>query len=453
MERHGPHQVFLPTAQRAALVRAALASSSEVERAAGRAMMRRWGLTADGERVPWPRARPSRGWLERLPAARGVARYAEVLRVRDGGGESRDGGGGERSERSGLSALSALSVFRGAGEELADLVRAGHAERLRELACRFAELAHAISRTSYWMVRDGAPGADQPARPARPLERIWSGKPTHIASQIEFWAAAAAAAAMHERERHPAQAAIAALLALEAAVGTASGVWWTPAAGWLAAVAHADVAQDADADVDPTISPDPDLDEPAARAALADLVRGEALLEAGDAATAAPMLEAALASARAASAPVLALRAHYRWLAALQAAGDDARFTAEAERLLRELPSPVALFPLSVGGGLAVDALAWTANWLAWNAHLRGDHARCLEVIERALLFARPTSWYDHVRDTKIRALLAAGRADDAYALVHEVLARDPACEPLADLAAAPAYLAWRDEHRPPTSA
>jgi len=439
LERHGPHHVFLSTAQRAAMVRAALASPSELERRAGRAMMRRWGLLADGARAPVPCRPRGEGALEAaleavLARPRGeessaVRRYADALR------------GGDRW-------LDELAAFREVGARLDDVVRAGHADRLRELACRFAELAHAVSRTSYWMVRDGACGPDVPELPARPLEKIWSGEPRHVADQISFWAAAAALA-MHERERHPARAAIAALIALEAAVATATRVWWTPATGWLAAVAHADVTLDADADVDPTIAADPDLDPAAARAALAEVVRGEALVD-DEPARAAATLEAALGAARAANAPVLALRARYRWLGALKAMGDEARFTAEAERLLADLPSPVAIFPLGAAGELAAEAIQWAANGVAWDAHARGDHARCLEVIERALLFAKPTEWHDNIRDTKVRALLALGRADEAHAIVHEVLARAPGFEVFADLAASDAYRAWCDRRATP---
>lgn len=430
LERHGPHHVFLTEAQRGGMVRAALASPLGAERRAGRAMMRRWGMREDGARAASP-CRPRSGALEGLPAISAAGRYAGALRGDDGGGW-REG----------------LAVFREVGDRLDELARAGRGDRLGALACRFAELAHAVSRTSYWMVRDGACGPDRPELPGRPLGKIWDGQPDRLADRITFWAAAAAVA-MHEREREPAGAAAAALLALEGAVEAATGRWWTPAPGWLAAIAHADVTLDADADVDPTVAADPEFDAAGARAALARLAEGEALGAAAEPARAAAVFEEAHAAARAAHAPVLSLRAHYRWLGALKAADDLDRFAAEADRLLRELPSPVAIFPLGTAGELATTAIQWTANWIAWHAHLRGEHARCLDVVERALLFAKPTEWHDNIRDTKVRALLALGRADEAYAIVHEVLARAPGFEVFADLAASDAYRAWCELHRP----
>jgi tetratricopeptide (TPR) repeat protein len=292
------------------------------------------------------------------------------------------------------------------------------------------------------MVRDGAPGPDLPELPERPLAKLWDGEPKMIADQIGFWAGAAAVA-MHERERHPARAAAAALVALDAGLAVATRAWWTPAPGWIEAVAHADAALDADADVDPTIAADPDFDPAAARAALERFAEADDLMDADEPAKAAPIFADALERARAANAPVLALRAHYRRLGALQESGAIDRFTPEAERLLRDLPSPVSLFPLGCAGDLAEDAIQWTANWLAWHAYERGDHARSLEIVERALLFAKPTAWHDNIRDTKVRALLGAGRADEAYAIVHEVLSRNPKLEAFADLAENADYQAW----------
>lgn len=425
MERHGLHFLFQSTAQRASMVRAALASTSPLEQRAGRAMMRRWGMDADGARLPAPCRPLGAGALAELPDVPAVQRYAGAL------------GGGELWRE----ALAGLARFREAGARLGELAGAGHDAALRELARRFAELAHAVSRTSYWMVRDGATGPDLPELPGGPLGTLWDGSPRHVAGQIRFWAAAAAIA-MHERERHPAAAAAAALIALDAGLAAATGVWWVPAAGWLEAVVHAEVALDTDADIDPTIAADPDFDPARARAALARFVEGEALLD-DDPPRAAAILEEAHAAARAAGANVLALRAHYRLLGALEPSSASARFTAEAERLLRDVPSPVSIFPLGTAGELAEAAIAWTANWLAWTAHERGDHARGLELIERALLFAKPAAWHDNIRDTKVRALLALGRADEAYAIVREVLARAPDFETFADLAASPAYRAW----------
>ena len=75
-------------------------------------------------------------------------------------------------------------------------------------------------------------------------------------------------------------------------------------------------------------------------------------------------------------------------------------------------------------------------------AMIRREGSR-LDVVERALLFAKPTEWHDNIRDTKVRALLALGRADEAYAIVREVLARAPDFQTFADLAASPEYRAW----------
>ncbi|HWU89621.1 MAG TPA: hypothetical protein VN253_20305, partial [Kofleriaceae bacterium] len=80
LERHGVHALFQPTAQRAAMVRAALASPSPLEQRAGRAMMRRWGMGADGARVADPCRPRADGELAGLPPGPAVQRYTDALR-------------------------------------------------------------------------------------------------------------------------------------------------------------------------------------------------------------------------------------------------------------------------------------------------------------------------------------------------------------------------------------
>jgi hypothetical protein len=222
LERHGPQMLWQPLAARAEAVRAALADGSPAEVRAAHAMMRRWRLGTDGSPAPLEAQSEDAGWATGLPDAPAVGRYVDARRGRD---TWLDG---------------ARSVT--AARRLAALVSSRADDRLRALARRFAELAYAASRSSYWMVRDGAPGPDVPVPwSARPLAALWDGSPEHVADQMVFWSTAAVRAA--SAEGTPACAAAAAFVAFEAAVaaGRASGAWSLPPSDRIEALVDAEV--------------------------------------------------------------------------------------------------------------------------------------------------------------------------------------------------------------------
>lgn len=426
LDRHGPQMIWQPTPQRVEMIRDSVCAASPAERRAGASMMRRWGLQADGARVARSCGARADDWTEGLPPTREVQRYVDARLGR------------------GVAWLDTRSRLPEVARRVSELVREGAASRLRALAWRFAELAHAASRVSYWMVRDGAPGLDIPSADDhdRSLAEIWKGDAAHVADQMAFWAAAAVHAVCPENEE-PARAAMAAFWALDAAVGVAcaSGSWWPPPVGWIQAIVGAETLASG-AGVAPAWTARVAFDQARARSALAVYVEGDELAGTRPA-QAIELLEEARREAEAAGARLLALRARYCMLGCLQQMGDEERFGEEVAGFLDDLPSPVSIMHYSTTGRFLEAATQWAASRVAWKRYEGGEHARALEAVERALLFAGETAWDDGVRHIKVRALLATGRCEEAYAIVHEVLTRAPTSEPFADIAASEGYRAW----------
>ena len=127
------------------------------------------------------------------------------------------------------------------------LIKEEASQRLQQTAARFAELAHATSRTSYWMVRDGTPSRDRPLlsdyeREIQETRYTWEGDPGHIAKAITFWTTASVHAAW---QTDTPRAARAALFALDRAYDVAHrcSVWWTPTPRWVEAMLCAELSQ------------------------------------------------------------------------------------------------------------------------------------------------------------------------------------------------------------------
>jgi hypothetical protein len=138
IERHDVHMLWQPLAQRAEMMRAALGSPSPAERRAGAMLQRRWGLTVEGARTAPALSARSREHWKGLPSTPACARYLAAL----------------EHDPSSLGESKRLPKV---APRPAKLIEEG-SPRLGELAARFAELSHAAARTSYWMIRDGAPG-------------------------------------------------------------------------------------------------------------------------------------------------------------------------------------------------------------------------------------------------------------------------------------------------------
>jgi hypothetical protein len=284
---------------------------------------------------------------------------------------------------------------------------------------RAREIAAGLGRGTYWRVRSGSPGRDlEPAGPTlAALVRAWAGDPTMKADRVIGWTDACAAAGTDVARLVP---------ALDSAMAATcdNPSWITPPAAWID---HAlAIAWDGGA-IDPPwpVEPGPGPHDARVGEAAIELERADGL----DAVTALPLLEEALALATASAARRLAERIRFRWLGQL-AAAHDPRCVLELTAFLAELPPPMLLLPQTD----RPEHTEWTANYLAWQLHERGDSAGARPIAERALLTA------DHddsaVLDTVARIRLATGDVDGARALRRWMARFCPAAKELAELIA-----------------
>jgi tetratricopeptide (TPR) repeat protein len=136
------------------------------------------------------------------------------------------------------------------------------------------------------------------------------------------------------------------------------------------------------------------------------------------------------------------LYARYSIVDSLGRLGDGDRLIGHAEAALAEVPA--AIWHFTDLGAFQEEVLRRCGNALAWYLMERGDLDRALSTVERALTVAG-SGEHDYIRDTKVRILLRLGRADDAYVVVDQVLARDPHFADFADLRETPEYLRRRE--------
>ncbi len=492
LERHGPQMIWRLPEERRAMIDAAKRSSDPLEQEVGAVMERRWqsedeseagqrttpepiGPTALAElerklaapieatrfsprphqtalrelAVHWPSTRATFGALA-FAAPVPIAAMASIWLAEHGerdlvpplqSGSLVSAYCNARIGRDPSASLESLELFRDVGARL----DAASGQALRRFASRVAELAHAASRVSYWMVRDGTPGPDVPPRPTPigpSFMREWDGDPDGVADQILFWCSAAIRAS-HGAD--PLASAAASLIALERAIAIELRVrvWWIPELGWLRlALEHAldgttlPIAAPTPRDPDPTL-----LDE-----AVALFADGDALVD-DEPAVAAEKLEAAIEIATRADAPLLAMRARHRLLGALQELDQERseRFIAEAEHIIAALPHPLLVDPYTVRGAFEAMTTSWTHNTIAWRLCQDGHYDEAVAHIERALVFTSLSEYDDNLRDTKVRILLGLGRTDEAYALVHQIEQRHPKLAAIADIVASDRYRRWRD--------
>ncbi len=144
--------------------------------------------------------------------------------------------------------------------------RAGAGNPDPGFARRAAEIAHGWSRSSYWMVRDGAPGLDvAPLELARrrgarvPIDvaaqiAAWDGKDSSRAARITMWCDPALRSLASGDEL----AILRAVVALDnaAAAIAANGSFWSPPLPWVDHV----LACAWDGDEGPAAEPTPELD-------------------------------------------------------------------------------------------------------------------------------------------------------------------------------------------------
>jgi hypothetical protein len=114
-----------------------------------------------------------------------------------------------------------------------------------------------------------------------------------------------------------------------------------------------------------------------------------------------------------------------------------------AQAALRLLPNPGFIWHFTQFGAFQEEVTRRTGNALAWTLMQLGDLHEALSVADRALTYA-DSHEFDYIRDTKVRILLAAGRTDEAYRIVDQVLTRDPDFDDFQDLKHDPDYQAWR---------
>lgn len=416
MERHGPLMLWQPLEHRQMLLREALASKCPSEQHAARAMMRRFALEQDGTRKP-PAKSARIDWLDKVARIARAQPYVDALR------------GAKRSCRD-----AATRLFR-TGALIDALADASRVDRLRELAPRLAELAHATSRSSYWMVRDGAPGLDSADQEHEDPLAIWNGNSTQIADQIRFWAALSALA-MRQRDSTPSATARAAFLALDAAIDVAleAKVWRLPTMAWIEAALCDEFVTPREPSLEPS-----HVDLNLAHQGLALLLEGDALVT-SDPARARQLLECARGVAKRANAKILTMRAAFRVLACLDDPDDAPRME---EELLSEFPMPTWVTRFSRTSAFLDLVMQWTVNAVARRAYENGDPNRCLDIIDRALVFAGDDALGHSIVDAKTRALLATGRCDEAYALL-DGFADISGKTPFADIVESGAYRAWR---------
>jgi hypothetical protein len=319
--------------------------------------------------------------------------------------------------------------------------RAGAGNPDPGFARRAAEIAHGWSRSSYWMVRDGAPGLDvAPLELARrrgarvPIDvaaqiAAWDGKDSSRAARITMWCDPALRSLASGDEL----AILRAVVALDnaAAAIAANGSFWSPPLPWVDHV----LACAWDGDEGPAAEPTPELDLQALARFYAAMAQAAALSPPRERLAAYAAAEALAAGSR-----MLAREARDRALAArceLGAAGD---FESHALVQLAELPPPLALDP--DGNELAMTA--WLANAVAWLRYEAGDLAAAAPLAARALACAAHDN--ENVIDTWVRIQLGLGNVDGAYAAVARLVRAKPESTSgiVADLVASPAYLAWR---------
>ncbi len=132
-------------------------------------------------------------------------------------------------------------------------------------------------------------------------------------------------------------------------------------------------------------------------------------------------------------------------------AEDDAERAALTDKLMRYaeealglVPEPWMVWHFTDEGAFQQEVTRRAGNALAWHLMKRGDLEHALSTVERALTFAAEPD-YDYIRDTKVRILLAMGRADDAFVIVDQVLTRTPDFGDFADLSADPDFRSWRE--------
>jgi Leucine-rich repeat (LRR) protein len=143
------------------------------------------------------------------------------------------------------------------------------------------------------------------------------------------------------------------------------------------------------------------------------------------------------------------LYAHYGLVAAFERLADDA-FTEKLLRYARAalelVPQPAMVWHYTDEGAFHEEVTRRAGNALAWHLMRKGETSQALSVVDRALAFAAEPA-YDHIRDTKVRILLAMGRVDDAFGIVDRVLTRAPDFGDFADLKEHPDFLRWRETH------
>ncbi|TWP53878.1 hypothetical protein FKR81_03740 [Lentzea tibetensis] len=119
------------------------------------------------------------------------------------------------------------------------------------------------------------------------------------------------------------------------------------------------------------------------------------------------------------------------------------RLIGYAERALAMVPEPGEVWHFTDEGQFQEEVTRTAGNSLAWQLMKRGELDRALSIVERALTFGADPA-YDYLRDTKVRILLAMGRAAEAYLVVDHVLTRNPDFSDFADFTSAPEFLHWR---------
>jgi tetratricopeptide (TPR) repeat protein len=119
------------------------------------------------------------------------------------------------------------------------------------------------------------------------------------------------------------------------------------------------------------------------------------------------------------------------------------RLVHHAQAALDLLPQPGFIWHFTQFGAFQEEVTRRTGNALAWTLMQLGELNQARSVADRALTFA-DGSEFDYIRDTEVRILLAAGRVDEAYRIVDQVLTRDPDFDDFQDLKDEADYQAWR---------
>ena len=317
--------------------------------------------------------------------------------------------------------------------------RAGHPHP--GFAQRAAEIAHGWARSSYWMVRDGAPGPDvaplELARRRGAAVRIdvaaqlaaWDGQDSSRAARITMWCDTV----LRSLASGDKLAVLRAVVALDNAASAiaANGSWCSPPLPWVDHV----LTCAWDGDDGPSAEPTGEVELQALTMFYAAMAQAAAISPAQERVIAYTAAEALAAGSRS-----LAWEARYMALAARCQLGASGDFEPQAIALLAELPPPHALDP----DGSELAMTAWLANAVAWLRYEAGDLARAAPLTDRALACSAHDN--ENVIDTWVRVQLGLGNADGAYAAVARLVRAKPesAHGIAADLVASPAYLGWR---------